>query len=77
VQDNPGLVKLPIQSLPQEQQASSHQAPPEQEFDDESEDKDDGEYFFNKTKTTAIQERSIQDIKWGQLDTDKIKYLPR
>ena len=59
VQDNPGLVKPPIQSLPQEQQASSHQVPLEQEFDDESEDEDDGEYLFNETETTAIQERSI------------------
>jgi hypothetical protein len=49
----------------------------EQEFDDESEDEDDGEYLFNETETTAIQEHSIQDIKWGQLDTDEIKYLPR
>jgi hypothetical protein len=77
VQDNSGLVKLPIQSLPQEQQASSHQVLLEQEFDDESENEDDGEYLFNETETTAIQECSIQDIKWGQLDTDEIKYLPR
>ena len=77
IQDNPGLVRPPIQTLPQDQQVTAKPIVQEQEFDDESEDEDDSKYLFNKTETTAIQEHSIKDIKWGQLDADDIKYLPQ
>jgi hypothetical protein len=38
---------------------------------------DEQEYLYNDSEPVALQQRTLSDIKWGRLDVDDIKYLPR